>query len=247
VDTFTVEASDGDVYLLCSDGLTSMVGEARVGEILRKAPDITTAAEQLVAAALDAGGRDNGTVVLFRVENIGSVEDPPPTQELRTVPEPASSADEAPTAPESAVAAAAPAEPNSTGVGAPPSRLDRRAPRMPRGPAGAPRRRSRLRRRLALSAVVLIVLGAVAVGGLLATQAVYFIGTDANGQVTVYNGIPYTLPGGVRLYTRYFVSGVTVAELSALERRRLFNNELRSQRAATHLVSQLELGRIAGQ
>jgi len=59
-----------------------------------------------------------------------------------------------------------------------------------------PRRwRSRLRRRLALSAVVLIVLGAVAVGGLLATQAVYFIGTDANGQVTVYNGIPSTMLG----------------------------------------------------
>ena len=75
----------------------------------------------------------------------------------------------------------------------------------------------------------------------------YFIGTDANGQVTVFNGLPYTLPGGVHLYTSYFVSGITVAELSALERRRLFNNELRSQGSATRLVSQLELGKIAGQ
>ena len=90
-------------------------------------------------------------------------------------------------------------------------------------------------------------LGAIAVGALLAAQAVYFIGTDANGQVTVYNGVPYTLPGGVRLYTPYFVSGITVAEISPLERRRLFNNELRSHQSATTLVSQLELNRIAGQ
>src|SRR5580704_9451659 len=75
VDTVTVAAQDGDVYLICSDGLTSMVGEAAIGAILRDAPDITTAAEQLVSAALDAGGRDNVTVVLFRVEEVGGVED----------------------------------------------------------------------------------------------------------------------------------------------------------------------------
>jgi PPM family protein phosphatase len=251
VDTFTVAAADGDIYLLCSDGLTSMVGEAMVGDILRGAPDITTAAEQLVAAALDAGGRDNVTVVLFRVENVGGLEDPPPTQELRTVPDPQpSSAEEIPTAPESVVAAgAAVDEPSlASAAAAPPSStIQRRAPRMPRGRTAAPRGRSRLRRRLALSAVALTILGAIAGGGLLAIQAVYFIGTDANGQVAVYNGLPYTLPLGIRLYTRYFVSGITVAELKPLERTRLFNNELRSQPSATHLVSQLELDRIAGQ
>jgi len=51
----------------------------------------------------------------------------------------------------------------------------------------------------------------------------------------------------VRLYTQYFVSGITVAELSPLERHRLFNNQLRSQQSATRLVSQLELDQIAGQ
>jgi hypothetical protein len=94
---------------------------------------------------------------------------------------------------------------------------------------------------------VLVVLAVIAIGGVLAGEAVYFVGTDANGQVTVYNGLPYTLPGGVRLYTQYFVSGVTVAELSPLEQHRLFNNELRSQGSATRLVSQLELDQIAGQ
>jgi hypothetical protein len=98
-----------------------------------------------------------------------------------------------------------------------------------------------------MSGVLLAVLGAIAIGALLAGQAVYFIGTDSAGQVTIFNGLPFTLPGGVRLYTSYFVSGVTVTELSPLERRRLFNNELRSQAAATRLVSQLELDQIAGQ
>jgi hypothetical protein len=118
---------------------------------------------------------------------------------------------------------------------------------MPRTRTRIPRRHPRLRRRATLSAVVLAVVGVLALGAVLATQAVYFIGTDSHGQVTVYNGIPYTLPAGVRLYTEYFVSGVTAAELSPLERGRLFNNQLRSQDSATKLVSQLELDRIAGQ
>jgi PPM family protein phosphatase len=249
VDTFTVAASDRDIFLLCSDGLTSMLGESAIGDIMRAAPDITAAAEQLVAAALEAGGRDNVTVVLFRVEDVDGVEDARATEELRIVREPPPVAEELPTEPERLVAASAPPldrAPAPDPAEAVP-RIHRRAPRMPRLRARAPRSRSRLWRRLVVAGVVLAVLAAIATGGLLAAQSVYFIGTDANGQVTVYNGLPYTLVGGVRLYTQYFVSGITAAELSSLERGRLFNNQLRSQRSATHLVSQLELDRIAGQ
>jgi hypothetical protein len=117
---------------------------------------------------------------------------------------------------------------------------------MPR-PGSHRRGRSRLRRRLTIGGVVVVVVGAIAIGALLAAQSVYFIGTDSGGQVAVFNGLPFTLPGGIHLYTRYFVSGLTVAELSPLERRRLFDNELRSQPSATHLMSQLELDQIAGQ
>ena len=259
VDTVTVAAEDGDVYLLCSDGLTSMVGEAAIGAILRDAPDITTAAEQLVSAALDAGGRDNVTVVLFRVEEVGGVEDTRATEELRSVPEPLPPVDGPPTEPERLAAAAtsAPGTPepiaSASAAVSPPdtpepvSRIHRRAPRMPRLRSGPQRPRSRTWRRLAVAGVVLAVLAVIATGGVLAAQSVYFIGADENGQVTVYNGLPYTLAGGVRLYTQFYVSGITVAELSSLERGRLFNNELRSQQAATRLVSQLELDRIAGQ
>ena len=270
VDTVTVAAEDGDVYLLCSDGLTSMVGEAAIGAILRDAPDITTAAEQLVSAALDAGGRDNVTVVLFRVEEVRGVEDTRATEELRSVPEPLPPVDGPPTeperlaeeigsevsgalvaaesppdTPEPVAAAGVPESPPDTPE--PVSRIHRRAPRMPRLRSGPQRPRSRTWRRLAVAGVVLAVLAVIATGGVLAAQSVYFIGADENGQVTVYNGLPYTLAGGVRLYTQFYVSGITVAELSPLERGRLFNNELRSQQAATRLVSQLELDRIAGQ
>jgi hypothetical protein len=88
------------------------------------------------------------------------------------------------------------------------------------------------------------VLAVVVTGVVLAAQAVFFVGTDAEGQFTIYNGLPYTLPGGLRLYTEYFVSGVTVAEVSPAERTRLLTNQLRSENGASTLVSQLELGQL---
>ena len=57
-------------FLLCSDGLTSMVPEARVREILAGADSLDEAGRELIAAANDAGGRDNITVILFRLEDV---------------------------------------------------------------------------------------------------------------------------------------------------------------------------------
>ena len=88
IDTFAIAAADGDVYLLCSDGLTSMVSEAAIADILRATPDLAAAADALVAAALDAGGRDNVTVLLFRTEEVGAVAVSAPTEELSAVVEP---------------------------------------------------------------------------------------------------------------------------------------------------------------
>ena len=106
VDTVTLTAAAGDVYLICSDGLTSMVSEATVAEIMREADGITAAADRLVAAALDAGGRDNVTVVLFRLEDVAGAEDEPgedaaPVNAARTAEltgEPAAAPHAAPTA-----------------------------------------------------------------------------------------------------------------------------------------------------
>src|SRR5215210_2716126 len=61
VDTLTCDASDGDVYLICSDGLTGMVAEDDVAAILRGRESLQQAARALVDAANQAGGRDNIT------------------------------------------------------------------------------------------------------------------------------------------------------------------------------------------
>ncbi|HEV2777014.1 MAG TPA: Stp1/IreP family PP2C-type Ser/Thr phosphatase, partial [Solirubrobacteraceae bacterium] len=71
VDTRSWRGVAGDVFLLCSDGLTSMVPEAEVADIVRAARTLTDAGQALIAAANAAGGRDNITVVLFRLEEIG--------------------------------------------------------------------------------------------------------------------------------------------------------------------------------
>ena len=54
----------------------------------------------------------------------------------------------------------------------------------------------------------MIVLFLVGGGGYLATRQLYFIGTDSQGIVTIYRGLPYNLPAGIHLYETYFVSGV---------------------------------------
>ena len=67
VDAHTHRARDGDVFLLCSDGLTGMVSDAEMAGILRAEDTLEDAAQALVRAANQGGGRDNITVVLFRV------------------------------------------------------------------------------------------------------------------------------------------------------------------------------------
>jgi protein phosphatase len=68
VDTFTIEAKEGDVYLLCSDGLTDMVDDESIYATLEKSrEDLEQAARTLVEAANRGGGEDNITVVAFEM------------------------------------------------------------------------------------------------------------------------------------------------------------------------------------
>jgi protein phosphatase len=105
VDTFTVQAEPGDLFLLCSDGLPVMVSDDEMTEAIEQAErDPARAAEALVAAANAHGGEDNVTVVLF--EMIGAAaapadtavdsslagKSPEDTLEDVTVPEPAEAA-----------------------------------------------------------------------------------------------------------------------------------------------------------
>jgi PPM family protein phosphatase len=72
VDTFTVDAQPGDVFLLCSDGLYSMVGTDKILDLLRRnRHDLDAAATQMISAANRKGGDDNITVVAFEIARAG--------------------------------------------------------------------------------------------------------------------------------------------------------------------------------
>ena len=223
VDHHTWPARDGDVYLICSDGLM-MFPEERIGEIVRTAPDLRGAARALVDAANAGGGRDNITVVLFRVEEVGS---------------PRSVADQ-----DTSTGMPAVVPPPPTEVAQERQRVEPRQPRSPRT-ATARKRRSPWRRRLTATVIVtLLIVVPIVIGISIAVRSVYFVGTDNQGFVAVYQGLPYDLPAGIHLYREEFVSGVSAAALAPVRRDKLLDHKLRSQRDANDLVKQLELGEL---
>jgi PPM family protein phosphatase len=255
-DSRTWPARDGDVYLLCSDGLTSMVAEARVGEIVRSAPSLSDAGRALIDAANDAGGRDNITVILFRLEEVGAAAPgggdtttehaalPPHAGDAAngdaTNGDAASAHARAAEAPATAVAARSrtPAEPAAR-------RVEPRAPREPRrGPGEPSRQRRRRRLRIPTGLILsLFFLACIAVSAWYASQTVYFVGTK-DGLVTVYRGLPYELPAGLDLYSVNYVSGVPVSELPAAQRNGVLQHKLRSRDDAHDLVRRMERGEL---
>jgi PPM family protein phosphatase len=236
VDTWSYSAHAGDVLLLCSDGLTSMVSEERIAEILAASDSLERAAETLIDEANAAGGRDNITVVLFRLEEVGAdrLADQPTMVSAPAEPPPGTT-DDAARGERSAVALASRVEQAPAAV--------RRSPRVPSPPPSS-RRLPRHAKPLAALAATLVVLALILGGGYIASRQLYFIGTNAQGIVTIYRGLPYDLPAGIHLYETYYVSGVPVSRVPADRRSSLLDNRLRSQSDATSLVMDLELGRV---
>jgi protein phosphatase len=70
VDGFTIEAEEGDVFLICSDGLSDMVEDEQILELVHShRDDLDKAVKALVAAANRVGGEDNITAVAFRISS----------------------------------------------------------------------------------------------------------------------------------------------------------------------------------
>jgi serine/threonine protein phosphatase PrpC len=240
VDTWTYPVRAGDVLMLCSDGLTSMVSEERVREILTSSEDLKAAAQALIDEANAAGGRDNITVVLFRVEEVEGGKDGVAEQPTM-VGAPAVAASRGGAEAKAAEPAPRVRSGRRSGGAAIPSGVIRERP-------GAVRERpGMLRRHKAVAALiaVVIVLALIIAGGYLATRNLYFIGTNANGIVTIYRGLPYDLPAGIHLYETFYVSGVPASLVPADRRSALFNNNLRSESDAASVVRDLELGQLA--
>jgi PPM family protein phosphatase len=241
VDTFTYPVKAGDVLLLCSDGLTSMISEQDVARVLGSTEDLDEAGRALIQEANDAGGRDNITVVLFRLEEVGTGPADSDTGEQRTTIEPPPSAP-----PTSAGAAAGPEVTGASAVAVAPGPAARIQPQGAKAesadPPGRGRRRVKLVAALVAIAAVLFLVGG---GGYLATRQLYFIGTNSQGIVTIYRGLPYTLPAGVALYETYFESGVPASVVPPDRRKQIFNNDLRSQSDAVKLLRSIELGKVS--
>jgi len=223
VDTRSFRARSGDVYLLCSDGLTTMLAEPRIAELLLANPRLRDAGEALIAAANAAGGRDNITVLLMRLEEVLPGQGPP-LEEQPTI-----------------VGAEALATAGGTS-----------SARVPRSPRRAPHdggvpdavRSRRRRRRAGVLALTLVLAGVLGAAAYLAQQSVYFVGTNNRGLVTLFRGLPYRLPGDVSLYSSDYVSGVSAATLSPERRHTLLDHSLRSEANGAALIRSLELGQL---
>lgn len=72
-DLFEINVSTGDRLLICSDGLTSMIEDYEIEDILNRTPDPQIAASKLVNAAVAAGGHDNVTVIVVNVTGFAEV------------------------------------------------------------------------------------------------------------------------------------------------------------------------------
>ena len=225
VDTYTLTGRDGDLFLLCSDGLTSMISDGEVSSILRSANSLDAAADELVRAANQSGGKDNITVVLFRLGAAGDdgapAEDETIAGQLSAAEVKAASALDEPTDPHPG--------PKATAVKAP------------------PRRRRRVRLGAVVKGLVVLAILAGVVTGLYAlSRQVYFIGTNDAGLVTLYRGVPYELPLGVELYEEEYPSGVPARAIPDRRRQRVLDHEWRSREDAVDLIRALERGQLAG-
>jgi serine/threonine protein phosphatase PrpC len=210
VDTMTFPARDGDVFLLCSDGLTTMVSDEQIREILVSSRSLRVAVNKLVDAANQGGGRDNITAVAFRVADAEAAE----TEEGATLI--SRTAEQA----------------GMTG-----ERMRAAGDRL-RGQGRIPTP-SRRRRALKWAAAVAVV-AAVAVGAVLFVRSIYFLGTDDGGNVAVYRGLPYELPFGVSLYSKQYSIPVQEGALSEDRQRAVTGHTLRGKDDATSLASDIQ-------
>jgi serine/threonine protein phosphatase PrpC len=89
VDTFAIDARAGDLFLICSDGLTDMVDDATIERLVdEKRSDLDDLVKALVKAANRGGGEDNITVVAFEVDGDAAT-DSEDLEETAVVPAPA--------------------------------------------------------------------------------------------------------------------------------------------------------------
>ncbi|MGH9023140.1 MAG: Stp1/IreP family PP2C-type Ser/Thr phosphatase [Acidimicrobiia bacterium] len=203
VDRYEVDLRHGDRLLICSDGLTTMVREPQIATLLGSQDDPQLAARALVAAANDAGGDDNITVVVIDFAGEGS------SRQATARPIAAAGAGPSSHAP-------APVPPSDDDVPLSDSAVRVDPPDERKG-----RRRRRLRRKRHPVRVVLLSLPVVAVVaagiGILAWYArgTFYVGA-ADERVAVFRGVSGGLLGWKPTVERR--SALSLGELTDAER-----------------------------
>ncbi len=219
IDTMTYQARPGDVYLLCSDGLTTMVREERIAEVLGESDSLEEAVSRLIDEANEAGGRDNITVVAFSLEE---AEVPAEAEERPTL--------VGPTAEEAGLTT------DALAVAA-----EGRAAERPPTAGGRMRAAGRGRMRTVAVAIIAVAisvgLAAVAVWGV---RQVYFLGTDSAGRLALYRGLPYVLPLDIKLYSEAYSAPVQVSAIPADRRDGATDHTLRFHGDAVNLLRDLQ-------
>ncbi len=216
VDTTVVPVEAGDRILLCSDGLSDMVPEGQISEILADSPDDPEPpARRLLSTALDAGGTDNVTVVVVdvREQEVPRGEGSGDTHEMP------------------AVAWVEDREENPTSGRSRPSAREHRGdvrsgPKRPK--------KARLKRKSSGAfvrfvrglAVVLVVVVALTPAYLWGTSR-YFLGLDGD-EVVAYRGLPYA-PLGVELNEEWRRTDVQMSEVKTPYRDPIENHKLYTQ------------------
>jgi serine/threonine protein phosphatase PrpC len=223
VDTAILSVEAGDRILLCSDGLSDMVSEAGISEILAESPDDPErAARGLLSAALDAGGNDNITVVVVDVKE-----------------RPAHEADEGERR-SSGISELLAAEPSVKDARTP-SR-GKAAPSRPRRPTRAARRKRPSRLRKALGKLVrglalVLVLVAALTPVYLWGSSRYFFEFD-KGEVVAYQGLPYA-PLGIELNQEWRRPGLTESEIKEPYQKPIENHKLYTRDQAERVLEDL--------
>jgi PPM family protein phosphatase len=218
VDLQTVPASPGDLFLLCSDGLTTMVDEDRIAAVLAGSPSMREAVRSLVDEANGAGGRDNITALAFRLGDAAA-----PLGE----------------APEEATLVGAAAEEAGLTATEVRRRAAAAAARERRERLSAKPRRAGLRTAAKVLAVVAI-LAALAFGAWYGNRQVWFLSTDDGGRVALYRGLPYELPFGISLYHERYASPIQTDALPRKRREAVSGHDVRSRSDAVSLIEAIE-------
>lgn len=239
VDTSILPVEAGDRFVLCSDGLTDMVREEAVAEILTGTPeDPEKAARDLLSAALDAGGNDNVTVVVIDVKE-------------REAPEAAADGGGAEREDRSGGTREMQAvDPSAAGQAAPPAGRDAPRPRARRSGAGGRPPRQRKRRTGGIGQALGRALGALVRGlailliVVLALTPVYLWGSSRyyfafdGGEVVAYRGLPYE-PFGVELNREWRRPGFTESEIKEPYEQPIETHKLYTQDGAERVLADM--------